>query len=67
MEISAAKTKKILESDVNQLRELQIKGEISSVEIVNVFAKRCHRIGRKLNLVTEEYYDEAIEMAKIKD
>ena len=40
---------------------------MTSVDIVTVFAQRSYIIGRRLNLVTEEYYDEAIQMARLKD
>ncbi len=46
---------------------MQIKGEVTSVEIVSVYSQRCYTIGRKLNLVAEEYYQEALEIAKEKD
>ena len=63
------KGKKILAAcgDVALLRNLQINGEVSSVDIVSFFAQRCHTIGRKLNLVTEEYYNEALDEARYKD
>jgi hypothetical protein len=35
--------------------------------LVTVFSERCYTIGRKLNLIAEEYYDEALEIAKEKD
>jgi amidase len=41
--------------------------EVTSVEIVSVYAQRSHKIGRQLNLVTEEYYDEALAMAAQSD
>ncbi|CDW81226.1 amidase family protein [Stylonychia lemnae] len=66
-DIPEDKSNLILQSDVAQLRQLQIDGRVTSYEIVTVFAKRCHRIGRKLNLVTEEYYDEALLTAQDKD
>ena len=40
---------------------------MTSEDLVNVYGKRCYTIGRKLNLVTEEFYKEGLEMAKIKD
>ena len=46
---------------------MQIKGEVTSVDIVSTFAERCHTIGRQLNLVTEEYYDEAFLIAAERD
>jgi hypothetical protein len=40
-----------------------IKNEATSVDLVNVFGERCYTFGRKLNLVTEEFYEEALEIA----
>ena len=37
------------------------------MDLVNYFGERCHRIGRKLNLVTEEFYDEAQILARALD
>ena len=66
--VTEEKVKKILGAkDVTQLREMQIRREITSQDIVSVYSHRCHTIGRSLNLVTEEYYDEALLMAKEKD
>jgi Holliday junction resolvase-like predicted endonuclease len=62
--VSPEKTKKILEAaNVSVLRDMQIKREVTSVDIVSVYSQRCFNIGRKLNLVSEEYYTEALEMA----
>lgn len=62
------KTKKILEAkDIEHLKQMQINNEVTSVEIVAVYSQRCHTIGRQLNLVTEEFYDEALELAAQKD
>lgn len=44
-----------------------INREVTSVELVSFYAKRCYEIGRKLNLLTGEYYKEALAIAKIKD
>ena len=44
-----------------------IKGSFTSVDLVNVYGKRCYTIGRKLNLTTEENFDEALSEAEIKD
>jgi hypothetical protein len=66
--VKEEKVKKILEAaDVTTLREMQIRGEVTSVEIVSVFAQRAHTIGRKFNYVTEEYYNEAFEEARLRD
>ena len=46
---------------------MQIDQVVTSVEIVSTFAERCHTIGRKLNLVCEEYYNEALEIAAKRD
>ena len=68
-QVSKEKTKKIVDAcgDVTMLRNMQINGEVTSVDIVSVFAQRCHTIGRKFNLVTEEYYNEALDEARLKD
>ena len=34
---------------------------------MNVFAERCYRIGRKLNLSAEENFKEAMRIAEEKD
>ena len=66
--VSKDKVEKILNAkDVSSLRQMQINGEVTSVEIVAVYSQRCYSIGRKLNLVSEEYYDEALKMAEQKD
>ena len=58
---------KILSMDVNQLREGLIAGKFTSVQLVTVFAERCQRIGRRLNLSAEENFQEALELAKKRD
>ncbi len=68
-QVTNEKTKKILDAcgDVTMLRNMQINGEVSSVDLVSVFAQRCNKIGRKFNLITEEYYNEALDEARAKD
>ncbi len=44
-----------------------MKGTFTSVDLVNVYGSRCQTIGRELNLITEENYEEAMAEAKIKD
>jgi Asp-tRNA(Asn)/Glu-tRNA(Gln) amidotransferase A subunit family amidase len=56
-----------LTSDVTQLRAGLIEGRFTSVDLVNVFADRCYRVGRKLNLSAQENFEEALELAKQKD
>jgi Asp-tRNA(Asn)/Glu-tRNA(Gln) amidotransferase A subunit family amidase len=56
-----------LRLDVCQLREELFKGTFSSVDLVTVFAERCQRIGRALNLSTEENFTQALGMAMKKD
>ena len=46
----------ILQSDLQKLRQGLMKGKFSSVDLVNVFGERCQRIGRQLNLSTEENF-----------
>ncbi len=68
-QVTQEKTKKIVDAcgDVTMLRNMQINGEVSSVDLVSVFAQRCNKIGRKFNLITEEYYNEALDEARAKD
>ena len=67
-EVSQDKESKILEAkDLSTLRSLQITGEVTSVDLVSFYSKRCSTIGRQLNLITEEFYEEALEMAREKD
>jgi hypothetical protein len=40
---------------------------VTSEDLVNVYGKRCYTIGRELNVVTEEYYDLALEEARKRD
>lgn len=57
----------ILSLDVTQLKEHLLSGSFTSVDLVNVYAKRCYSIGRELCLITEENYEEALREAQIKD
>lgn len=43
-----------------------LKNEVTSVDLVNVFGERSYTFGRKLNIVNEEYYDEALIIAQKK-
>jgi len=66
--VKEEKVNRILEApDVATMREMQIRGEVTSIEIVSVFAQRAHTIGRKFNYVSEEYYNEAFEDARLRD
>ena len=65
--MSQAKKDKIFNSDATQLRALLIKRELTSVDLVNYFSERCYTIGRKNNYLTEEFYNVALELAKVKD
>ena len=57
----------ILSLDVCKLREELIKGTFSSVDLVTVFSERCQRIGRALNLSTEENFAQALKIAGERD
>lgn len=50
-----------------QLRKGLFEGKFTSVDLVNVFGDRCQRIGRELNLSTEENFNKSLEMAAEKD
>lgn len=41
--------------------------EATSVDLVTVYSERCYTIGRRLNLVTEEFYNEALDLARQRD
>lgn len=56
-----------MDANLAALRQMQINREVTSVEIVSVYASRCHKIGRELNMVTEEYYDEGLQEAFERD
>ncbi len=52
--------------DVEGLRKGLLAEEFTSVDLVNVFGKRCYEIGRRLCLSTEEDFEEALlEAAKM--
>jgi len=57
----------IIKMDVTQLRSGLIEGRFTSLQLVNVFGERCQRIGKKLCLNSEVYYEQAIQMAKLRD
>ena len=46
----------ILSLDVQGLRNELIKGTFTSTDLVNLFGFRCQKIGKKLNLTTEENF-----------
>ncbi|CDW80081.1 amidase family protein [Stylonychia lemnae] len=56
-----------LDLDVSQLREKLLYGEVTSEQLVHIFANRSYTIGRRLGLTAEECFDEAIEEARKKD
>lgn len=66
-QISHLDIEAILELDVRGLREGLMRGEFSSVDLVNLFAERSYRIGRRLCMSGQENFEEAIIMAKKKD
>ena len=53
--------------DVTQLKEGLLRGDFTSVDLVNVFGKRCYNIGRRLCLSAEEDFDSALVEAAQKD
>ena len=57
----------ILSLDVTHLREHLIKGTFTSEDLVHVFAARCYTIGSLYNYTAQENFEEALQMAKIKD
>lgn len=57
----------ILSLDINQLKHGLIEGRFTSVDLVNVFADRCYRVGRSLCLSAQENFEEALVLAAQKD
>ena len=57
----------ILELDVRGLREGLMRGDFTSVDLVNLFAERSYRIGRRLCMSGQENFEEATKMAKKRD
>lgn len=41
-----------------------INEEVKIVSLVEIFAARCHVHGRRLNLITHDFYDEALDQAR---
>jgi hypothetical protein len=54
---SVANEELILSLDVTGLRDHLLKQSFTSVDLINVFARRCYTIGRSLNLTTEENFE----------
>lgn len=57
----------ILQLDVRALQVELRKGSFTSIQLVKIFGDRCQRIGRALNLSTEENFQDALDMAKQRD
>ena len=53
--------------DVTKLKEGLLRGDFTSVDLVNVFGKRCYTIGRRLCLSAEEDFDSVLVEAAEKD
>eukprot|EP00347_Sterkiella_histriomuscorum_P019468 403341520 len=67
IQVDGEKEKLIVNSTIRELRNLQIKGKLTSVEIVTVYSQRAHTIGKELCYITEEFYDQALEIAQQRD
>ena len=50
-----------------EMREELLQGKVTSVELVQIFGRRCYYIGRAFNWTADERFGEALEEAKIKD
>ena len=50
--------------DVAELRQAMNNGEVTSLELVQLYGQRCRDIAVDLGLPTEENFLEAIEIAK---
>ena len=57
----------ILSCDTTELRNHYISGTFTITDVVTVYAKRAYTIGRRLHLITEENYEEALRIAKEQD
>lgn len=57
-------TTKVVNSTLLELKQMLEEGEVTSEQLVNIFGFRIYKIGRKLNLVTTELYQSALEKAK---
>ena len=57
----------ILSLDITQLKSGLLSGQFTSVDLVNVFADRCYRVGRSLCLSAQENFEEALVLAAEKD
>ena len=49
------------------MREALVSGQVTSVDLVNVFAHRAYSIGRGLNLSTHEAFKTALKTAEERD
>ena len=58
---------KVVKSDVSGLHEMLMNKEVTSVQLVNIFGERCYTHGRRLCLLTEEFYEIALADAQAKD
>ena len=54
-------------TDATTLRRNIIDGKISCLEAVCYFSKRTFKYGRELNVVAQEHYKRAIDLAKNRD
>ena len=52
---------------IGKLRELQIKGELTSEEIVTTYCERAWLKGKEMGLICDVYFNEALEMAQERD
>lgn len=57
----------ILSLDITKLKSGLLEGQFTSVDLVNVFADRCYRVGRSLCLSAQENFEESLVLAAEKD
>lgn len=62
--LSAEVIEKVLNATVCELKEMLVKNEVSSCDLVNIFTSRCREHAVKMNLVTEFDYQNAMLAAK---
>ena len=54
----------IINADVSKLKLMLERGAVTSEQLVNIFTKRCVTIGYKMNMITEENYEQALLKAR---
>ena len=67
MQVTSVEMDLIINSDATTLRDHIVNGRVSCQQAVAVFSLRCFTHGRALNAVHQEYYEQAMQIARDKD